>query len=269
MTPSPPQLEDHAHFDTIEADFHAALDVSLHPRGPDSLFDIVADLDLPQRSAVVDVGCGRGTQSLELARRFGFHVLGVDPVARHDHVLREVRSSPPPVGSVDFADGTAESMPVDDGSQDLIFCRDSIMYTDLDAATVEFDRVLRPGGRGLAYLVLAGPNLSDAEEHELVRLLGGRLLRPPVIEAALDRAGLIVSDRFDLAGEWGERTQEREGTPGQRLLYASRLLREPDRYISQFGRRNYDIMLGDCYWHVYRLLGKLSGFVCTFTKPSP
>jgi hypothetical protein len=36
--------------------------------------------------------------------------------------------------------------------------------------------------------------------------------------------------------------------------------------ISQFGRDNYDIMLGDCLWHVYRLIGKLTGYTCTFTK---
>lgn len=36
------------------------------------------------------------------------------------------------------------------------------------------------------------------------------------------------------------------------------LLRDPQRYTSQVGQEHYDIMLGDCLWHVYRMIGKLS-----------
>jgi len=39
------------------------------------------------------------------------------------------------------------------------------------------------------------------------------------------------------------------------------LLRNPERYIAQFGQTAYDIMLGDCLWHVHRMIGKLSGRV--------
>ena len=86
------------------------------------------------------------------------------------------------------------------------------------------------------------------------------------LDDALGEAGLRVEERVDYSSEWGERAQERDGTGGRRLLYAARLLREPDRYIAQFGQQNYDIMLGDCLWHVYRMLGKLAGYGCIFTK---
>ena len=33
------------------------------------------------------------------------------------------------------------------------------------------------------------------------------------------------------------------------------MLRSPDRYIDRFGEANYKIMLGDCFWHVYRMIG--------------
>jgi hypothetical protein len=42
------------------------------------------------------------------------------------------------------------------------------------------------------------------------------------------------------------------------LLHAARLLRAPERYIAQFGQVAYDIKLGDCLWHIYRMIGKLS-----------
>ena len=57
--------------------------------------------------------------------------------------------------------------------------------------------------------------------------------------------------------EWGEHAQAHSGKPGRRLLHLARLLREPDRY--RFGAQAYEIMLGDCLWHVYRLLGKTGG----------
>ncbi len=51
------------------------------------------------------------------------------------------------------------------------------------------------------------------------------------------------------------------------LLHAARLLREPEQYIAQFGKQNYDIKLGDCLWHVYRMIGKLSSHVYLLSAP--
>jgi len=58
-------------FPRIEDEFSAALDHSLNPRGPDVLFDLVAELDVPADAAALDVGYGAGVHSLALARRFG------------------------------------------------------------------------------------------------------------------------------------------------------------------------------------------------------
>ena len=218
----------------------------------------MGDLGLPAGAAVIDVGCGRGRQALELTTRFGFDVLGIDPVDRHE---------PEPSDTLRFGAGTAEDIPADDASVDLVFCRDSIMFADLDAAAAEFRRVLRPGGVGLVYLVLDGPLLTADESAHLATLLRGRSLRPADIDDALEGAGLEITRRVDYGGEWGERSQEVDGTPGQRLLFASRLLRQRDRFVAEFGQDNYDVMLGDCLWHTYRLLGKLAGYACTFRKP--
>jgi hypothetical protein len=47
----------------------------------------------------------------------------------------------------------------------------------------------------------------------------------------------------------------------RRLLHAARLLRQPDRYIAEFGQKAYDIMLADSFWHIYRMIGKLTARV--------
>lgn len=96
---------------------------------------------------------------------------------------------------------------------------------------------------------------------------GPNSLHPADIDHALRRAGLTINEHVDYRSEWGESSQEQDGTAGRRLLYAARLLRQPDLYIEQFGRANYDIMLGDCLWHIYRMIGKLTGHAVTFTKP--
>ena len=45
------------------------------------------------------------------------------------------------------------------------------------------------------------------------------------------------------------------------------LLRSPERYLAQFGQRAYDIMLGDCLWHIYQMIGKLSPRIHLLRKP--
>ena len=53
---------------------------------------------------------------------------------------------------------------------------------------------------------------------------------------------------------------------GRRLVHAARLLRDPQRYINEFGESNYRVMLGDCLWHVYRMIGKLHGAAFIFSS---
>jgi hypothetical protein len=44
-------------------------------------------------------------------------------------------------------------------------------------------------------------------------------------------------------------------------------VRAPGRFISQFGQAAYDTMMGDCLWHVYRMIGKLSPRVYLLSVP--
>src|SRR5690242_4097996 len=78
------------------------------------------------------------------------------------------------------------------------------------------------------------------------------------VEAAFMRQGFRIEESIALGSEFGEYAQETTGEPGRRLLHAARLLRDPKRYIARFGQANYDIMLSDCLWHIYRMIGKLS-----------
>jgi hypothetical protein len=90
--------------------------------------------------------------------------------------------------------------------------------------------------------------------------------RPQHTETAIAGAGLRVDARIELGTEWGEYAEERAPAPGRHLLRAARLSRDPGRYIDRFGRAAYEVMVGDCRWHVYRMLGKLSPRVYVLSR---
>jgi SAM-dependent methyltransferase len=251
-------------FDDVEEELGLLLDESLGPRGPEQLYEIAGRLDLPPAPRVLDLGCGRGDHALELARRFQATVLGVDPdravlSEARDRLEEAARAEPALADRVRFTRGSAEVVPVEDGAMDLVWCRDVLsLVADLARAYHECARVLRSGGRAVVYQTFATERLEPREAGELFRAL----------DCAIDLAGLRIEDRVVLGGEWGEHIEERSHKAGRLLLHASRLLRDPDRYAERFGRRNVEIKFGDCLWHVYRLLGKLSGRIYVLEKPA-
>jgi SAM-dependent methyltransferase len=242
-------------FPRVEEEFGEALDRSLDPRGPDQLYDIVADLGLPNGAAALDVGCGEGGHSAQLARRFGFAVTGVDPVPRH---LELARDNAP---GVTFLPGTAEALPVPDASAALVWCRDVLVHvSDLQAAYREFHRVLTPGGWALVYQTFATNLLEPKERAFLATSMGldGTAAEYANTLAAIAASGLRTVETYEIGSEWGEYAQEHGGKSSRNLLRAARLQRRSDEYIARYGQRNYDIMLGDCLWHVYSMIGKLA-----------
>lgn len=250
----------------IEEEFEAALDESLDPCGPDQLFDLVAAMGLPAGAAVVDVGCGEGDHANRLARDFGFSVTGVDPVPRHLEVARAATGD----ASVSFMSGTAERIPLADAVFDLVWCRDVLVHVaDLRRAYREFRRVLKPGGRAIVYQMFGGEALEPREAAWLWATMGvvPASADPAATESAIAAAGLHVDERVEVGSEWGEWAQERGGKPGRKLLHASRLLRATDTFTARYGEAAYDMMLGDCLWHVYAMLGKLTRRIYLLSAP--
>lgn len=253
-------------------DFEAELDTSLDPPTFDQLFEIVADLGLPAGSLALDVGAREGFHSLELARRFGFRVHGVEPVRRHlDNAARALADTEPDIAAlVRIDEGVAERLPEPDGSVDLIWCRDVLVHVaDLVAVYREFRRVLRPGAHAVIYHMTATDWLTEAEAERLWPPIAVHPAStdPAHIDASIAAAGLTVAHRIDLHGSWRERLEEDSvGKTSRQLLWASRLLRNRAGFESRYGTDAVEAELSDCLWGIYQMIGKLNPKIYVLTR---
>jgi ubiquinone/menaquinone biosynthesis C-methylase UbiE len=253
-------------YERIEEEFEDLLDESLQPRaGLEVLFEVVASLKLPAGASVLDLGCGNGEHSLELARRFGLRVHGVDPIRHHIEFCKETLAAeavedPQLASLVTFEEAWAEALPQPDSSVDLIWCREVlVVIEDVPAALRECRRLLRENGRMLVYHTFATDRLEPLEAKELMGVGGVPAnFQRSYIEDAFSAAGFEVDQHIELRSESIEWREESEGRAARKLRHMARLLRAPDRYIERFGREAYDIMVGDCLWHICHMTGKLT-----------
>ena len=88
---------------------------------------------------VVDLGAGTGKLTRSLAA-LGHRVVAVEPLAE---MLEQLRVALP---GVTAASGTAESIPLPDGSAEVVTCAQAFHWFDYEPALTEIARVLRPGG---------------------------------------------------------------------------------------------------------------------------
>lgn len=116
---------------------------------PWEALDEIADaLRVPAGGLLVDVACGRGGYGIELARRAGAKLVGVDFSAVALEEARRIAARRLSPGQAEFQVGTLTHLDLPTGSADAIMCTDSVQFADPPAAALsEFRRVLAGGGR--------------------------------------------------------------------------------------------------------------------------
>jgi demethylmenaquinone methyltransferase / 2-methoxy-6-polyprenyl-1,4-benzoquinol methylase len=109
---------------------------------------LVSRVEAAPSDRILDVACGTAAVALELVRRFGCSVVGVD---QSSAMLEEGRRRVARAGQgarVDLREARAEALPFGDGSFDGATFTYLLRYVDDPAATLrELARVVRPGGR--------------------------------------------------------------------------------------------------------------------------
>ena len=99
---------------------------------------------------VLDVGCGSGAVTREIARRTGSHGLavGVDPSSELLAIARDLAQEAGLADRVEFRQGDVLRLPFPDRSFDVVLCVTVLSHVPGgEAAIPELVRVLRPGGR--------------------------------------------------------------------------------------------------------------------------
>lgn len=126
---------------------------------------------------IVDLGCGTGFWLEAYAGEAG-HVIGVEPdPSLHAMAARRVGAQCA-ASRVEVLAGSAEHIPLDDHSVDVVHARFAYFFPPgTDAGLTEVLRVLRPGGR----LVVVD---NDYRWGEFAGLLAGSAVNPPLETAA-------------------------------------------------------------------------------------
>lgn len=119
---------------------------------------------IAERSVVLDIGCGAGTDLLLAARRVGpeGRAIGVDMT---EAMRRRAAAGAEAAGllNVDVRDGDATRLPVDDHSIDVVISNGVLnLVPDKPRALAEIARVLRPGGRAQIADIVIGDILPDS-----------------------------------------------------------------------------------------------------------
>jgi ubiquinone/menaquinone biosynthesis C-methylase UbiE len=107
---------------------------------------VVQALDLSADATLVDLACGRGGYGMEVARRTGARLIGIDfsieairLAGEHARTRRQ---------DVEFRVGGMSDTGLRTGSADAVMVVDAIQFAEPPgAAYAEIHRILRPGGR--------------------------------------------------------------------------------------------------------------------------
>jgi ubiquinone/menaquinone biosynthesis C-methylase UbiE len=233
VQPDPVKQQVAAHWDRRAAHFDTDFGHSIATPAERAAWDRIMDLVVGGRSALdaLDVGCGTGFLSLELAAR-GHRVTGIDLAPA---MLDMARHKAAEAGfDIRFETGDAEQVPFQAGSFDLVISR-HVLWTlpHPEAAIDDWIRVLRPGARlvvidGAQYDVAsAPPRQENARNSTEYAAIGDQLPfydgRPQSEIEALLRAKGLIDIGGDPVLDWIEAQSQRMiaegGTPRRRQRY--------------------------------------------------
>ena len=235
------------------------LDISLDPRGLDSLYEFAAP-HLGNDSRILDAGCRNAKHLIELIRRYEGTGVGVDPVAIHVSRAHDAVAAADLSARVQVREGLMEELPEDVGRFDFIWCRDVVEgVAALDPFMSTAHQLLEPSGRMLVYTVFYSDLMSSSERDMMGRMLGNvpRNLIEANVEDSFARASFAIERKDVIGSEWREHAEENEGGVSQSLLRLSRLRRQREELVERFGSDVVDHVEANLHWLPYLILGKL------------
>jgi SAM-dependent methyltransferase len=173
---------------------------------PEAVEWLVDQLGLSGGGTVVDLAAGTGKLTAPLARTRA-RVIAVEPAPGMLARLREL------LPGVEAHEGTAEAIPLPDGSADAVTVAQAFHWFATEQALAEIQRVLRPGGR--LGLVWNRRDLTAPAHAGLERMF--EAYKPgdvPRHRSGAWRAAMDATERFELLAEHEIRSEQRLDTAG-------------------------------------------------------
>ena len=131
---------------------------------------VAAELELRRDARILDIGAGTGMLSTPFLAA-GFDLVAVEPLAELRHALTAA------VGAGRVLDGTAEAIPLEDGSVSAVVCGDAFHWFDRERAPAELHRVIAEGGGAAVVWRVPRPGPQTPWLGEVARLM--EEVRPP------------------------------------------------------------------------------------------
>jgi len=157
--------------------------------------EVTQALQIPRDGLLLDVACGRGGYGIEVARRTGALLLGVDFSSVALGQARANGTRRLGAGRFEFQVGSLLATGLADGVADALMCVDAVQFAEPPlAALLEFRRVLAPGAR----VVLSTWEAANASDERVSARIHAVNLRRD-----LPAAG-FVDVRVDEKPEWRE-----------------------------------------------------------------
>ena len=148
----------------------------------------VDKLKLPVDAVIVDVGCGTGSALRHAASSVtDGSLIGIDPVPRMIAIAREQSLEHPASARIEYREGSAEDLPVDNDSAHFVFAFDSLdHWQDVKRGLSEIRRILQPGGQLVIVKDGEVPGASEARR---------------VLVGTLESAGFVVVNEQEITAE--------------------------------------------------------------------
>ncbi|KAI9481909.1 trans-aconitate methyltransferase 1 [Coemansia sp. RSA 989] len=138
--------------------FNAGAYLALRPKYNEKLMNWIVSYHSGPQNTAVDVACGPGTFTVDLAAKFKLSI-GLDPSPSMIHSAQE-HAQAQNISNVEFKQGFGESLPFESDSVDLITVMQGAHWFKIDQFLDEALRVLRPGGT-LAMVGYDYPEIAD------------------------------------------------------------------------------------------------------------
>jgi ubiquinone/menaquinone biosynthesis C-methylase UbiE len=118
----------------------------LHPGGLKKTFEMAEYCKISKDSRILDIGSGKGVTAINLAKRYGCSIIGIDLSSKMIEYAKKSVEAKELSQRISFMNLDAQELPFDNNSFDVVFAECSTVLMNKEKAFKEFIRVTKPGG---------------------------------------------------------------------------------------------------------------------------